>query len=83
MNQFAMTNRKEGPGSKSSRKSRVTDSAFDKWLNRGLHELFDDVMKEPIPPQFLDILQSANSGDGAAKPPSRGIDKRKKDDNGQ
>ena len=36
---------------------RSTDAAFDKWLYRGLHELFDDVMKEPVPPELLKIVR--------------------------
>ncbi len=56
MKQFRMTDRKGPPGTPSSQ-SRPTDLAFDKWLNRGLHELFDDVMKEPVPPELLKIIQ--------------------------
>ena len=39
-------------------KSMATDTAFDNWLNRGLHQIFDDVMNEPIPPELLKMLQS-------------------------
>ncbi|MGI4808098.1 MAG: hypothetical protein ACRYF2_08320 [Janthinobacterium lividum] len=38
--------------------SRATDTAFDNWLNRGLHQIFDDVMNEPIPAELLKILQT-------------------------
>ena len=38
--------------------SRATDTAFDSWLNRGLHQIFDDVMNEPIPAELLKILQT-------------------------
>ena len=57
MKQFRMTDKKERSQGKSSNKSRPTDSAFDRWLNRGLHELFDDVMKEPVPDELLKIVQ--------------------------
>ena len=49
-----MTDRKDKPAGKTSKQSRVTDSAFDLWLNRGLHELFDDVVKEPVPEELLE-----------------------------
>ncbi len=57
MNHFRMTDRKDKPAGKSNRQSRVTDSAFDLWLNRGLHELFDDVVNEPVPEELLKIVQ--------------------------
>ncbi len=57
MKHFTMTDRKEKPSCKPSSQSRPTDVAFDKWLNRGLHELFDGVMNEPVPPEILKIVQ--------------------------
>jgi len=58
MKHFKMTERKDDkPAGKPNKQSRGTDSAFDLWLNRGLHELFDDVMKEPVPPELLKIVQ--------------------------
>ena len=32
-------------------------SAFDVWLERGLHKLFDDVAGEPIPPELLQLIE--------------------------
>lgn len=68
MKQFSMTDRKEPPGRKSVQKSSPSDSAFDKWLNRGLHELFDDVMKEAVPPEMLKLLKPDKTDDAAARP---------------
>lgn len=31
--------------------------AFDLWLQRGLREMFDDVAKEPIPPELLALIE--------------------------
>ena len=31
-------------------------SAFDIWLNRSLHEIFDEVAREPIPEKFLKLI---------------------------
>ena len=33
------------------------DAAFDLWLQRGLHAMFDDVAKEPIPPELLALIE--------------------------
>lgn len=33
------------------------DAAFDLWLRRGLHEIFDDVTREPIPEEFLRLIE--------------------------
>jgi len=41
-------------------------SAFDVWLERGLHTLFDEVANEPIPPELLQLIED---------------DRRKVDDN--
>ena len=37
--------------------SRATDSAFDVWLNRGLHQLFDEIANEPIPEELLRVIR--------------------------
>ena len=31
--------------------------AFDLWLQRGLHKLFDDVASEPIPDELLRLIE--------------------------
>lgn len=33
------------------------ETAFDVWLKRGLHQLFDDVAKEPIPEELLRLIE--------------------------
>ena len=42
---------------KPSAKSRKGEAAFDLWLDRGLHKLFDDVANEPLPEEFLRLLE--------------------------
>lgn len=37
-------------------KKPVPDAAFDIWLRRGLHQMFDDVAREPIPPELLRLI---------------------------
>jgi hypothetical protein len=32
-------------------------TAFDAWLQRGLHALFDDVTREPIPEELLRLIE--------------------------
>lgn len=56
MNHFSMTQRKTPPA-KTPNTSRPADSAFDQWLNRGLHQLFDDVANEPIPDELLKLIE--------------------------
>jgi len=33
------------------------DSAFDTWLERGLHQLYDDVAREPVPEELLRLIE--------------------------
>lgn len=33
------------------------DRAFDVWLDRSLHALFDPVASEPIPPDLLALIE--------------------------
>lgn len=47
----------EKPPSVVSRKPRKTGAAFDLWLQRGLHQLFDDVTREPIPEELLRVIE--------------------------
>lgn len=34
------------------------DAAFDVWLQRGLHQLYDSVTSEPIPPELLRLIET-------------------------
>ena len=38
-------------------KKAVPDAAFDIWLRRGLHQMYDDVAREPIPPELLRLIE--------------------------
>jgi len=55
--------KKSGPMSKPDKVSGIgrgdaaPDSAFDIWLQRGLHQMFDDVMREPIPDELLRLIE--------------------------
>ena len=31
--------------------------AFDLWLKRGLHKIYDDVANEPIPDELLKLIE--------------------------
>ena len=31
--------------------------AFDLWLKRGLHQIYDDVANEPIPDELLKLIE--------------------------
>jgi hypothetical protein len=40
-----------------SKKPRKTEAAFDLWLQRGLHEIYDNVAREPIPDDLLKLIE--------------------------
>jgi len=50
---------KDGP----EQEGEALDNAFDLWLRRGLHQLYDTVAKEPIPEELLRMIEE----DRAAK----------------
>ena len=58
---LSMTEGKTPPKAPSGKGKPVADkpaeSAFDLWLNRGLHQLFDDVANEPVPEELLKLIQ--------------------------
>jgi hypothetical protein len=63
MKHFVMTRPKEPPKQASQPQPRdrdgAPDAAFDLWLQRGLHQLFDNVAKEPIPEELLRLIEQA------------------------
>ncbi len=50
-------NGKTGAARGRGAKRAVPDAAFDIWLRRGLHQMFDDVAREPIPPELLRLIE--------------------------
>jgi len=63
MKQLAMTRRKQSTASVlpvSQRKGGgevPSLAAFNDWLQRGLHQLFDAVVREPIPEEVLRLIE--------------------------
>ena len=39
------------------RAKSTPEVAFEHWLQRGLHAMFDDVASEPIPDELLRLIQ--------------------------
>ena len=39
------------------KKPRKTEAAFDLWLQKGLHDIFDKVASEPIPDELLKLIE--------------------------
>ena len=37
--------------------NRKPDEAFDKWLKKGLHQLYDTVAREPVPDDLLRLIE--------------------------
>ena len=52
-----MSNIKGSSPNGTSKDARHGDGAFDLWLQRGLHKLFDDVANEPIPEDLLRLIE--------------------------
>jgi len=51
------------PGSRPARRGRrKPDTAFDKWLARSLHQMFDEVAREPIPDELLKLIEDDRKG---------------------
>lgn len=46
-----------GPPDTASKSTQKGQGAFDLWLNRGLHKMFDDVANEPIPEELLRLIE--------------------------
>ncbi|MBP0493427.1 NepR family anti-sigma factor [Pararoseomonas indoligenes] len=44
-------------GGANGRGEAAPEAAFDIWLQRGLHQMFDDVMREPIPEELLRLIE--------------------------
>ncbi|MBB2202397.1 hypothetical protein [Gluconacetobacter tumulisoli] len=42
--------------SKNNKKNRQ-DDPFELWLKRGLHQLFDEVAREPVPEELLRLIE--------------------------
>lgn len=40
-----------------------SDKAFDLWLDQGLHAMFDEVAKEPIPEELLRLIEQDRKQD--------------------
>jgi len=61
MKHLVMTRPKQPPAMVSSQREReadgVSEAAFDLWLQRSLHQLFDQVAKEPIPEELLRLIE--------------------------
>ena len=38
------------------RRRRKGDAAFELWLQRGLHQMFDDVANEPVPDELRKLI---------------------------
>ncbi len=65
MKHLVMTRPKHSSPMASTLQSQETegasDAAFDLWLQRSLHQLFDTVAKEPIPQDLLRLIEEDRS----------------------
>lgn len=57
MNCCIMTKHKPKRSKLSQKQDKPALAAFDVWLQRGLHQLYDDVAKEPVPDELLKLIE--------------------------
>jgi hypothetical protein len=59
-----MVKPKDPPRKTGSTKARKTNSPFNLWLERSLHQMFDDVAREPVPEDLLKLIKADGKKDG-------------------
>ncbi|MFT8242533.1 NepR family anti-sigma factor [Roseomonas sp. BN140053] len=52
-----MSSPREGPAPSGQPPKGAADAAFNIWLQRGLHAMFDDVANEPIPEELRRLIE--------------------------
>ena len=57
MNYVRMVTPKDQTGKSGRAPGGKPGEAFDLWLQRGLHRIFDDVASEPIPDELLRLIE--------------------------
>jgi len=57
MNRTDRKHRPERPENGRDGPPAEVDAAFDLWLQRGLHQLYDGVAAEPIPDELLKLIE--------------------------
>jgi hypothetical protein len=57
MKQRKQPERAAGSG-KVAKSGAKPDAAFDLWLKRGLHQIFDEIAAEPIPESLLKLIEA-------------------------
>ncbi|KAA5610567.1 hypothetical protein F1189_18880 [Rhodovastum atsumiense] len=50
------------------------EAAFDLWLQRGLHQLFDGIAREPIPDELLRLIEDDRRAAAKGTPDSAGTE---------
>ncbi len=45
------------PGGRRGRASGDVPDSFDRWLDEGLHKLYDDVVNAPLPDALLALIE--------------------------
>lgn len=57
MNCCIMIQRKSKRAQPLQKQEKPVVAAFDIWLQRGLHQLYDDIAKEPVPDELLKLIE--------------------------
>ncbi len=48
---------KDSSGAAARSSGRKPDEAFDRWLKKGLHQLYDTVAREAVPDELLRLIE--------------------------
>ncbi len=57
MNCCTMTQHKSKRPQPLQKQVKPVMAAFDIWLQRGLHQLYDNVAQEPVPDELLKLIE--------------------------
>lgn len=54
-----------------------TDQAFDQWVARQLHKVYDEVLSEPVPDELLRLVERFDARSDASEPVDGADDRTK------
>ena len=57
MNHCRMTQHKSKQPQVSRKQVKPVGAAFDIWLQRSLHQLYDGIAREPVPDELLKLIE--------------------------
>jgi hypothetical protein len=73
------SNRSGDRNRQKARPKGAPDRPFDRWLQKQLHAMYDEIASEPLPTDLLGLIDNdaAKSADGKGVVPKRSAEKNK------